>query len=105
MVVVQADDQVVSVKFEDSGCGMDDETLVRVFDAHFTTRESGSGLGLHFCAIALKRFGGTIAATSEGNGRGSAITLGLPAAESPNACKSKSPRDLKRSLEPSGRTT
>ena len=57
---------------------MTEETIHRVFDAHFTTRESGTGLGLHFCAITLKRLGGSIHASSEGPGLGSTFVIELP---------------------------
>ena len=99
MVVVQADGEIVTVNFVDNGCGMDKETLDRVFDAHFTTRESGSGLGLHFCAIAFKRCGGTIVATSEGTGRGSTLSLKLPVTAFPHTSKSNLPRDQKSLCE------
>jgi signal transduction histidine kinase len=68
----------VRVLFRDTGCGMSEETLNRVFEAHFTTRPSGSGLGLHFCAIAMNRLGGSIAAESAGPGTGSTFVLELP---------------------------
>ncbi len=68
----------VQLRFRDNGCGMDEATLARVFDAHFTTRQSGSGLGLHFCAIAMKRIGGAIHAESEGPDRGATFILEVP---------------------------
>lgn len=74
----------VEIRVIDNGCGMTQLTLRKVFDAHFTTRESGSGLGLHFCAIALKRLGGSIRAESEGIGRGSTFTIEVPLFD-PNA--------------------
>ncbi|QDV47115.1 Sensor histidine kinase TodS [Stieleria neptunia] len=68
----------VRLRFRDNGCGMDEATLARVFDAHFTTRQSGSGLGLHFCAIAMKRIGGAIHAESDGPDRGATFILEVP---------------------------
>lgn len=68
----------VAIEFRDNGCGMTRETIDRAFDAHFTTREGGTGLGLHFCAITLKRFGGSIRAASDGIGQGSAFTIEFP---------------------------
>lgn len=78
---VEALQQSMRIQFRDSGCGMTEETIKKVFDAHFTTRESGMGLGLHFCAITLKRLGGTIRASSEGLGHGSTFVVELPIAE------------------------
>jgi C4-dicarboxylate-specific signal transduction histidine kinase len=70
----------VTVRFKDNGVGMSADTLKQVFDAHFTTRRSGSGLGLHFCAITLSRLGGSIFAESEGPGCGATFILELPLA-------------------------
>jgi signal transduction histidine kinase len=75
-------DETISLAISDRGCGMSDETLGKVFNAHFTTRAAGTGLGLHFCAITLKRLGGRIKAQSEGLGMGSTFTIELPAATS-----------------------
>ena len=72
------DDHVVEVRFVDNGIGMTDATLGKVFDAHFTTRTSGSGLGLHFCANTLDRLGGAIHAESDGPGLGSTLVIELP---------------------------
>ncbi len=69
-----------SVHVRDNGIGMTEETLGKVFDAHFTTKETGSGLGLHFCAITLQRLGGTIRAESDGPGQGSTFVIELPLA-------------------------
>ncbi|WP_149498085.1 ATP-binding protein [Roseiconus lacunae] len=66
------------VRFRDNGCGMDKATLSRVFAAHFTTRSSGSGLGLHFCANAMKRLGGAIHAESLGRHQGSTFIIEIP---------------------------
>ena len=82
---VETFQQTVQVTFHDNGCGMTEETIQKVFDAHFTTRESGSGLGLHFCAITLKRLGGSIRATSEGPGLGSTFVIELPRRDSASA--------------------
>ncbi len=80
-VDVEALQHSILIQFHDSGCGMTEETIQRVFDAHFTTRESGTGLGLHFCAITLKRLGGSIRASSEGIGHGSTFVVELPIAK------------------------
>ncbi|MEL6104971.1 MAG: ATP-binding protein [Planctomycetota bacterium] len=68
----------LEIHIQDNGCGMDAPTLERVFDAHFTTRETGSGLGLHFCANALRRIGGSIRALSDGPNLGATFVITLP---------------------------
>ena len=69
---------LMEVSFRDEGSGMDAKTVEQAFDAHFTTRETGSGLGLHFCAISLKRFGGAVRVESSGTGAGCTVTISLP---------------------------
>lgn len=81
-IIGKTNNDSVSVSFRDNGIGMNEETLARVFDAHFTTKKTGSGLGLHFCAITLKRLGGSIEATSDGPGQGATFIVTLPLAES-----------------------
>ncbi|MEM6471142.1 MAG: ATP-binding protein [Planctomycetota bacterium] len=66
------------IRVVDNGCGMSAETLERVFEARYTTRSLGNGLGLHFCAIAVKRLGGSIHAASPGEGQGATFTVKLP---------------------------
>ncbi len=68
----------IHIRFRDNGCGMDAQTLSRVFDALFTTRQTGSGLGLHFCAIAMQRIGGSIRAESDGPDRGATFVIEVP---------------------------
>lgn len=75
---VESRPENVQIHFSDNGIGMDRQTLQRAFDAHFTTRQSGSGLGLHFCALAVSRLGGSMRATSGGPGRGATFVVELP---------------------------
>jgi signal transduction histidine kinase len=66
---------------EDTGMGMDDETLRRVFEPFYTTKPAGQGTGLGLsvtCGIA-EDHGGWVDATST-PGKGSTFTLTLPRA-------------------------
>jgi PAS domain S-box-containing protein len=45
---------------QDTGCGMDEATVARIFDPFFSTKERGSGLGLAVVQQILERFGGRI---------------------------------------------
>ena len=77
--VVQSEtEKTVQISVEDSGCGMTAETLDRIFEAHYTTRKTGTGLGLHFCANTMNRLGGQIRAASAGTGHGSTFVLEIP---------------------------
>lgn len=50
------------IEVEDSGIGISDEALARVFEPFYTTKsvELGTGLGLHVCREIVQSFGGTI---------------------------------------------
>lgn len=62
---------------KDNGKGMDKQTLARVFDPFFTTREEGTGLGLSLSRKLVEDAGGTLKIESE-VAKGSIITLELP---------------------------
>lgn len=72
------EEDMAVIRFRDNGIGMSEETLRHVFDAHFTTRKSGSGLGLHFCANSLRQLGGSVHAQSDGLNCGSTFVFCLP---------------------------
>src|SRR5581483_5072376 len=52
------DDSHVIVRFSDSGGGMSAENLSRVFEPYFTTKSSGSGLGLLIVRRIVREHGG-----------------------------------------------
>jgi two-component system NtrC family sensor kinase len=74
----------VSVSVEDNGCGMSEETLGRVFEPFFSTREKGhgTGLGLFITYGIIKRLGGQIEASSK-QGVGTVMTVHLPKKAAP----------------------
>ncbi len=59
----------VAVDIADTGGGIGQDVLPRLFAQGFTTRPEGHGLGLHFCANAMNKMNGSITAHSEGCGR------------------------------------
>lgn len=75
--VVRAEAGVV-VRVADTGAGMDARTAERVFDEFFTTKTSGSGLGLPFVRRVIEAHGGSVALTSL-VGRGTVVEMRLPA--------------------------
>lgn len=74
-------DRYVMLEIADSGCGMDAETLRRLFHPLFTTkRQAGTGLGLNTVHSIVQQAGGGIWVRSD-PGRGSTFTICLPRAE------------------------
>lgn len=67
----------VALDLIDTGCGMDAETQSRVFDAFFSMKRGGSGLGLPTTRKIIEGHGGQINLQSE-VGRGTQITIKLP---------------------------
>jgi signal transduction histidine kinase len=69
----------VQLEFIDSGTGMDAALCEKVFEAFFSRKKGGSGLGLPTVRKIVQAHGGTVACDSE-PGRGTRITISLPAA-------------------------
>lgn len=67
----------VRLSFADQGCGIAEGDLTRIFDPYFTTKSSGSGLGLATAHSIIKRHGGHISATSV-QAKGTVFTIYLP---------------------------
>lgn len=68
----------IKVSVSDHGEGIRPENLERIFEPYFTTKESGSGLGLAMCRSIIKVHGGHIAVESK-QGSGTRFTFYLPA--------------------------
>jgi signal transduction histidine kinase len=66
----------VALHLIDTGCGMDSRTLARIFEAFFSTKPGGSGLGLPTTKRIIEAHGGTIFVQSE-EGRGTHFTIEL----------------------------
>lgn len=67
----------VALDLIDTGCGMDRETQARIFDAFFSTKSGGSGLGLPTTRKIVEAHRGQILVQSE-PGRGTQFTIKLP---------------------------
>jgi two-component system, sporulation sensor kinase E len=71
------DDTHVVIRFADTGGGMSAENLSRVFEPYFTTKPSGTGLGLLIVRRIVREHGGELSIES-GQGRGLTLTIRLP---------------------------
>jgi nitrogen fixation/metabolism regulation signal transduction histidine kinase len=69
----------VELSITDTGVGMDRAALERIFEPYFSTRASGTGLGLTIAKRNVELNGGTIAVESQRN-RGTTIRIRLPTA-------------------------
>ena len=67
----------VGVSVTDSGRGISQEEIVRVFDYAYTTREKGLGLGLPIARKIIEEHGGRITVESQ-VGRGTTVSMSLP---------------------------
>lgn len=77
------DDESVSINFSDTGKGMTSEVLDKVFYPFFTTKRSGTGLGLYVVKDIVGQQGGTVSVSST-PGEGTMVTVKLPAREDPS---------------------
>ena len=73
----QVDPQWVELTVTDTGIGMDRAALGRIFEPYFSTRASGTGLGLTIAKRNVELHGGTITVESE-RGKGTTVTMTLP---------------------------
>jgi signal transduction histidine kinase len=67
----------VLVTVQDSGPGLNLESVDRLFDAFYTTKPSGMGMGLSICRSIVEAHGGRIWASSTA-GRGTTVQFTLP---------------------------
>ena len=69
----------VHIRVSDTGVGMDPEALARAFEPYFSTKASGTGLGLPIAKRNVELSGGTIAISSERD-HGTTVEIALPIA-------------------------
>ena len=71
----------VALHMIDNGCGMSEKTLSRMFEAFYSTKPNGSGLGLPTTKKIVEAHGGRIDVQSK-EGKGTQFTIELPVSES-----------------------
>ena len=90
-ISAQADNDCFRIKISDTGCGIEQSELSRVFDTFFTTKHkkipeqsacgeqsrTGTGLGLSLCKKVIDAHAGTITVESQ-PGKGTTFTITLP---------------------------
>jgi CheY-like chemotaxis protein len=70
----------INISFKDQGLGIDESNLIKIFDPYFTTKKTGSGLGLTSCYSIIKKHNGHIIVKSK-LGKGTVFQVYLPASE------------------------
>ena len=83
-VATLKEDDSIRIKIIDTGCGIPEDSISRVFDPFFSTREvgDGEGLGLSLAYGAVREHGGDISVESE-PGTGTMVVVTLPLERSP----------------------
>jgi len=76
-VRARSDDEWVVLEVADTGVGISAEKLTRVFDAYYTTKADGNGLGLLIVLRILRAHGGRVDVASA-PGKGTTVTLRFP---------------------------
>lgn len=67
----------IEVRFADNGYGIPEDKISKIFEPYFTTKATGTGLGLTTVYKIMKEHNGDISVKSE-VGRGTAFTLAFP---------------------------
>ncbi|MBN2373452.1 response regulator [bacterium] len=74
------DGKFVVTDISDTGIGMSNDDLARLFDPFFSKKEKGTGLGLVICKFLIDRHYGKISVTSH-EGKGSTFSIHLPVSQ------------------------
>ncbi len=78
-IFTKKDNENLYIEIMDTGCGMNHEQIMKIFNPFFTTKEvgKGTGLGLSVSLNIIKSMGGDISVQSL-EGRGSCFNISLP---------------------------
>lgn len=76
--IFQIGSKLVVIEFEDTGEGISEENLSKIFDPFFSTKDQGTGLGLSICHGIIEAHQGVIEAMST-VGKGTTFIIKLPA--------------------------
>lgn len=68
---------MVKISVQDNGCGMTEDQMSKIFEPYYTTKSSGTGLGLTVLFKIMKQHGGDVTVHST-QGEGSEFILQIP---------------------------
>ncbi|MDD5077095.1 MAG: ATP-binding protein [Sphaerochaetaceae bacterium] len=80
-VTTKLEQDHVLLSFTDTGIGMSEQTLSKIFEPYFTTKSTGSGLGLTMVFKVIKEHNGEVNVSSH-LGEGTTFTISLPVPKS-----------------------
>jgi PAS domain S-box-containing protein len=89
----QRDSGEVVVEVQDAGRGVDPENVDRLFNAFFTTKSHGMGMGLSICRSIVQAHGGRIWVSPNNGGAGMTFQFTLPV---PSDTSREQPREAAR---------
>jgi signal transduction histidine kinase len=70
--------KMVSIVIKDNGAGVSAEMVDKLFSYGETSKQKGSGIGLHWSRKQLQSYGGNVELESAGDGKGATVTLIIP---------------------------
>lgn len=74
-ITMTSNKDFVTIKIQDSGSGIPEEIFEKIFEPMFTTKNTGTGLGLVICKSIIEQHGGTISVSN----KPTTFTIQLPA--------------------------
>lgn len=77
-IVASVDNDMLLLRIEDNGGGFDPSIRNKIFDFGFSTKERGSGFGLHECRSMLSFYGGSMEINSNGLNKGASTLVRIP---------------------------
>ncbi len=74
-------ESIVGISVTDNGCGITEENMKKIFQLHFSTKQTGHGIGLSNCKKIIESHNGDITIDSKA-GEGTTFTIILPEKQS-----------------------
>ncbi len=85
----------IKIIIQDTGVGIPQNLLNKIFDPYFTTKQEGSGLGLAITHSIIRKHQGLISVVSE-QGQGTSFTILLPAVDSEKIVEPTSSNEIRQ---------
>ncbi len=77
-VSLSQDEEQSHLVITDNGIGIEEEQLDKIFEYGFSSKDRGSGFGLHASVNYIEEMGGEFIVESEGSGQGASVTVVIP---------------------------